>query len=208
MPTIPANTLVQLIPGADVRLRYLPPPGTQLIVAIEAAALKAPRSPLTTVVAIHQDQIVWVASIDEAMVATSVHNRPNARAELTALLMTDSPRCFEVVRPGWLRTHGPLIQDTVYQKDRPWIVIGESVHCGLLAVPLSDAGAGSRGHYQHHLAAGELDFVGSKDSAAELAHIWSFPAALPCAGQIQPAARAALTAAVKGYFPGRPYLAP
>ena len=208
MPTIPADTLVQLVPGADARLRYLPPQPAQLVVAIEAAALKAPRSPLTTVIAVHHDQIVWVGSIDEAMVATSINNRPNARSELTALLLTDSPRCFEIVRPGWLRTHGAPIQDTVYQKDRPWIVIGESAHCGLLAVPLNDAGAGPRGHYQHYLNAGELDFVGSKDSTAELAHIWSFPATLPAAGQVRPAAQAGLAAAVKGYFPGRPFVAP
>ena len=208
MPTIAADRSVQLVPGADARLRYLPPQGAQLFVAIEAAALKAPRSRLTTVIAVQREQIVWVASIDEAMVHTSVNNRPNARAELTTLLLTESPRRFDIIRPGWLRTHGPLIQDTVYQKDRPWIVIGESAHCGLLAVPLNDAGAGPRGHYQHHLNAADLNFAGSKDSTAELAHIWSFPASLPSAGQVHAAAHASLAAAVKGYFPGRPYVAP
>ena len=201
MPTIDPNTQVTFVGQALTRIKYAPPLGTYVI-AVEQSALRSPRNALTTVVAMENEAILWAGSVDEGMLAPQGKATVAARESLTALLLT-GPRLWQVIRPGSLRTQGPAIQDTLYQGDRPWLVVGELANQALLAVALNDIGPGTRGHYQHEVRQADLEFPGSKHSKVELNHIWSFPSALPGIGQLSVAARPAAQAALLGYYPGR-----
>ena len=205
MPTIHSNTLVTLKGEALAHLQYPPPQEVQLVVAIEDAALKAPSSPLTTIIGVIKGQIDWVGSVDESMVTIEEGEHAKARNNLAKILMRPNSRCFEIIRLGQLRKNGLVVKDTIYQKDRPCVVIGETNNGSLLAVPLNDAGGGVQGHYQHAIFAADLDFLDSKDSIVELAHIWSFPATLTPVGRVQANAHLQLKSAVKKYYPGRKY---
>ena len=115
----------------------------------------------------------------------------------------DRPALFGGVFPGPLRTPGPIMSDTVYQGDGPWVVLGQSKDCGILAAPLNDLGAGTKGHYQCRIPGGQLLFAGAKDSKLELNHLWSLPATLAVSSGMDSAAHDHVRRAVQGYYPGR-----
>ncbi len=204
MPTIEPGAIVAIDSVAATHLSF-PPPTTELIVSVEDAALKSPSNGLTTVVSgASEAGITWVGSVDEVMLATTgkAVSGAGARAALSGRMLVGS-RLYEVVRPGTLRSARDTTRDTVYQGDRPWVVIGELESGDIVAVPLNDLGSGVKGHYQCEILRGDLSFGGAKDSKAELNHVWSFPAGTPKVGVVETAAHAPLRAAVQDYFPGR-----
>jgi hypothetical protein len=200
MPTIPPGTVVQLDQNSHALLRYPPPIGGMIVVAVEVAALRSPQSSLTTVVSFRDNTIDWVGSVDERMLNSDGAGRTDARQLLSDLLL-HGDRLWQIIQPGFLRTQ--LVQDTVYQGKRPWIVLGNALDVGLLAAPLNDIGEGIRGHYQCELLSSVLPFPGSIDSKLELNHLWSFPSTTPPSGMLASQAHCATAAAIRGYYPRR-----
>jgi len=202
MPTLPPGSVVELRQGVSHTFRYPPIGNTGLVIAVETAALRSRANALTTIVEGDETDITWVASLDESLLSTSGSVVSNPRARVTDLLLTGETT-WQVVRPGTLRLPGHFRRDTVYQGDRPWIVVGGPHRCGLLAAPLNDLGRGTRGHYQCAILARHLRFAGAIDSKLELNHLWSFPASSPVVGSVDPEVRTAIAQAIRGYYPGR-----
>ena len=106
---------------------------------------------------------------------------------------------WEVFRPGLLTASGvsvPLL--TVYNGERPWVVVGELTTGDVLAAPLNDA-AGNPKWFSPIIEAGDLMFPGSKVSQLELAHVWSFGAHVPI-GIVSDHGRASVAGGIRSYF--------
>lgn len=201
MATIATGTAVSIASAHAAALRFPPPSGAALFVAVHADALKATANQLTQILAIEQHQAVWTGAVDERMLEVGADQRPDARTLLAHGLFRGD-RLWSVVRPGRLTRppdQGPLF--TVYHGTRPWVVVGELAHDRLLAMPLNDA-RGNPKWYAPVIPQAQLTFVGnSKDSQLELAHLWCFPAASTSrAGVVREAAVPELRAAVARYF--------
>jgi hypothetical protein len=201
MATIAQHTVVRFKRGVDLPLRFRPAGGGRLVVAVETGALKAPENNLTTVVEVTGLRIAWVGSIDESMVDATDERHENARQELSRLVLQGNAT-WTIVSPGMLRYPGTGEMDTVYQGDRPWVMIGGPHECGLLAVPLNDLGKGAHPYYQCAVQRADLQLPSAKDSKLELGHVWSFPKEMERVGEVLPDARTAITAALKRYYPG------
>lgn len=197
MATIPPGRLVLLDDDALRRLRF-PPPASEAVIAVHAAALRAPENGLTLAVCLDdRDAPVWVGAIDEAMVLGGVGKTASPRPAVARRLLA-AGRCWDVVWPGPLTTGaGPY--RTVYAGDRPWVVVGALASGSLLAAPLNDA-RGNPKWYAPRIAAADLDGGAAKDGQLELAHLWSLPEGLPAVGAVGAGARASLGEAVRGYF--------
>lgn len=180
-------------------LVYPPPGGATLVVAAHPAVLKVPNVALTTLAALDKSgDVVWVGSVDEALLTTSGGSTTGAREHLAKLLLS-GPKLWRVVRPGSLRATKRA--DTVYHGDRPWVVLGGPCSCGLLAAPLNDRGVGNLRPYQCGVDGNALNFAGSKDSKLELNHVWAFPETVADIGDVDNSARATIEAAVRKEFP-------
>jgi len=201
MATITPDSIVAFKANALPGLAY-PPDRSDgaFTVAVNPFAMKVPHVALTTVVQRGgSGSLLWVASLDESLIDAVGETSAGARAALAACLLSGAD-LWTVVQPGELRIAGPPIADTVYQGDRPWVVIGEAGSAGVLAVPLNDAGGGDIRQYQHLLRASDLVFPGSKDSRVELNHVWSFPRGLPLLGSVDSSAVSGLADAIKKEF--------
>ena len=195
MATIPPDIHVTM---RDSGLAYPPPAGATLVVAVHPAGMTVPRVALTTLVAFNPAlEVSWAGSVDEALLRRSNGSTPGARAALTKELLSGS-QLWKVVRPGQLRSVSQA--DTVYQGDRPWVVLGGPCSCGLLAAPLNDRGVGGLRPYQSELNAAELNFDEAKDSKLELNHVWSFPSTVTEVGDVAQSARTTIEAAVRKEF--------
>ncbi len=114
--------------------------------------------------------------------------------------MGTGPRLWDVVWPLELVVdsgRGPF--STVYQGERPWVVIGLVSGGDLLAAPLNEAANPKR--FTPVLAREDVLMPGSyKESQLELAHVWSLPGSLGAVGSVAPAARGRILEALRSYF--------
>jgi len=183
----------------DSGLSYPPPANTTLVVAPHPSVLKVPQVSLTTVVGLdNNDNIVWTGSVDERHLTSSDQRYENARKRLAETLLSGQ-NLWRVIRPGQLRKIKQA--DTIYQGDRPWVVLGGPLDYGLLAAPLNDLGDGKLRPYQCAVDAAALIFDDSKDSKIELNHVWTFPPDVRDIGHIDSSQREAIERAVRREFP-------
>lgn len=198
MATIPPGTEVSIISADLARLAFPPPPTALLAVAVHPLALRAPSNHLTQVVATAGGEIMWVGALDEAMLGLSNAVTANPRPLLGERMLIGS-HLWEVFRPGPLLVPASQeLRTTVYRGDRPWVIIGELLDGSVLAAPLNEPS--NPMWWTPVLEASELQFIGSKRSQLELAHVWSFsPPASPI-GRVAALDPASLSATVSGYF--------
>ena len=158
--TIPPGTHVSLKPSDREKLRFPPSSADRLLIAVHPAALKAPSNRLTLAALIADDDLCWVGAVDEVMLVPNDQHSRDPRPVLRRHLLR-GPMLWDVIRPGLLAqpdAERPLY--TVYDGDRPWVVIGQSFSGAPIAVPLNDARGKSK-WWAPTLEAYELRFVGS-----------------------------------------------
>lgn len=199
MPTMAPGTEVSLRPEALHQLTFPPPDDSVLLVGVHAAALKAPESPHTQLLAFQYGELVWAGALSETLLLVESEAGGDPRA-LLGETMGFGPRMWDVIWPGELTSGGGFGgAATSYKGERPWVVIGGTVAGDLLAAPLNEAG--NPRWYTPEIARDELLMHGSsKDAQLELAHLWSFPGSLPAVGSVSSTARPHVLEAVKKYF--------
>jgi len=176
MATIEPGTRVQLAPGEREKLRFPPPDGMLLFVAVHRGALRKSNNRHTQVVAIDDNsQLAWTGGVGEDMLEIAVPAAAfrSARSVLANCLLKGDA-LWMLVRPGVLtrgNATGPL--STVYDGDRPWLVVGELGCETVLAAPLNDAT--NPKPWTPIVRAKDLPLASKKDSQVELAHVWSLP---------------------------------
>lgn len=188
MAQLPPGRLVLLDETALGKLRY-PPPEPEVVIAVHEGALGAPGNRLTLAVCLDADDApTWVGAIDERMVLGGLGQTTPPRPAIARCLLAGH-RCWSVVWPGELTADGvPSPYLTLYDGDRPWVVLGELPSGPLLAAPLNDA-RGNPKWYAPRIDAAELEGAGAKDGQLEMAHLWSLPEHLPAVGRVvEPAA--------------------
>ena len=170
MPTLPPGTLVSIRLDALRRLRFPPPVGAVFLVGVHDAALKAPESPHTQLLGFESGELVWAGALSETLLDVESEDGGDPRQLLGELVGT-GPRLWEVLWPGELmvgREVRPF--STVYQGERPWVVLGQTSTGDLLAAPLNEAG--NPKWYTPLLGREEVLMPGSsKDAQLELAHL-------------------------------------
>jgi hypothetical protein len=170
-----------------------------LLVAVHEAALQAPQSPHTQLVGFVAGELAWAGALSETFleVRSDVGGDPR---QLLGEAIGTGPRLWDVVRPGELvldPARGPMA--TMYEGERPWVVIGAIPSGDLLAAPLNEAG--NPKWYTPLLAQEEVDMPGScKDAQLELAHLWSLPASQATVGTVAHSARERILESLKSYF--------
>jgi hypothetical protein len=157
-------------------------------------------SPHTQVIELDGTAILWVGAVGEDLLTQrDAPRRPDARKLLGSLLL-DGSRNWELIAPGrllsdWIHRH----LSTVYEGDRPWLVVGALANRDLVAVPLNDAS--NPKWYAPVIQRADVLMPGStKDSQVELAHMWSFPSSVPAIGRLAPAAVNAIQQVLIGYY--------
>jgi hypothetical protein len=197
MATIPEGTRVSLDPQASEAFTY-PPHSPALIIAVHPGALQAKQNRLTQVVEVDGADIIWTGSIDEGLLSI-LPSSPQKLRKLLGQNLLRGVNLWSIIRPGPLRKPGSALNDTVYQGDRPWIVVGELASGALLAMPLNEYD-GRRAIYNHPIDAGALNIPGAKPSKLELNHLWSFP---PCSAvaNLSQIAHVEAAAAIRKYYP-------
>lgn len=198
MARIAPGTIVAFDATAQAELAFPPPDGCEVSVAVHPGALKASTNALTTVVSANEAEILWVGSVDEGILNPTGVVSTSHRDALARLLL-GGPALWTIIQPGPLRIRGKFRNDTVYQGDRPWLVVGWGKSCGLLAMPLNDIGTRTR-HYQCPISGAALQFSGSKDSKLEMNHPWSFPESSRVIGTLEQAAHSAVATALKNEY--------
>jgi hypothetical protein len=167
-------------------------------VAVHEASLRA-ASPHTQLIGVGGGDLAWAGALSEHLVIVEAEGGPDPR-QLLGDAMGVGPRLWDLIWPGELVTvsrGGGL--GTVYQGERPWLVIGTISDGDLLAAPLNEAG--NPKWFTPVLARDEIQMPGSsKDAQLELAHLWSFPRSLGAVGSLAPGARTRILEAVRGYF--------
>lgn len=199
MPTLPPGTEVSIRPDTLRRLNFPPPAGAVLLVGVHDAALKAPESPHTQLLGFQFGELVWAGALGESHLEVQSEDAGDPR-QLLGEAMGIGPRLWEVVWPGELMSGGERrLASTVYQGERPWVVIGETTSGDLLAAPLNEAG--NPKWYTPLLAREEVLMHGSsKDAQLELAHLWSLPASLARVGTVSEVGQGRVLEALKLYF--------
>jgi hypothetical protein len=202
MAALPPRTRVKFRDGEAPRLRFRPAGDDALVVCVHPGALKAPHNRLSLVLGTGSSAVSWVGAVDETMLEAVGEIKTDPRVLVRDRLL-EGGRLWEVVRPGLLTAASvapPL--GTIYDGDRPWVVLGELENGRVLAAPLNDA-SGNPKWWAPQVAATALEFVGSKDSQIELAHLWSFDAhALRVSGVVAETVRAPLGEDVLSYYSG------
>lgn len=199
MATLLPDARVEMPPGYIAELACPPPEFGQLVVAVHLGALKAASSSLTQLVAFKETVVTWTGAVDESMVVVVPGVVAHARKALWARLLV-GPRLWDVVRPGLLTrpaVRRPLL--TVYDGDRPWVVVGALEDGALVAAPLNDA-RWNRKWWTPVLSADQLGFPGSKPSQVELAHLWSLSPTLPSVGAINAGGAKAVSETIGRYL--------
>lgn len=197
MATIPEGTAVSLDTQATGELTY-PPSGQDLIIVVHPGALRAAHNRLTQVAEIDGGAITWAGSLDEGLLTPAPNTTQGVRNLLSQSLLR-GVRQWSIIRPGFLRKPGVVRKDTVYQGDRPWIVVGELASGALLGMPLNEDD-GNRAVYNHLIDASALNIPNAKPSKLELNHLWSFPTTCSAVALLAQSARSAAAAAVRNYY--------
>ena len=199
MATLPPGTEVSIRTDAVRKLNFPPPADSVLLVAVHEGALLAPHSPHTQLIALRHGDLVWAGALSEHLLEVESRGGGDPR-QLLGDAIGAGPRLWDVVWPLELvadSRRGPL--STVYQGERPWVVIGLVSGGDLLAAPLNEAGNPKR--FTPILAKEEVSMPGSfKDSQLELAHVWSLPQSLGAVGFVAPEARGRILEALRSYF--------
>jgi hypothetical protein len=199
MATLPPGTEVSIRTDALRRLTFPPPKDSALVVVVHEGALKAPSSPHTQLIGLRYGDVIWAGALGEHSLTVESEGGGDPR-QLLGDTMGAGPRLWDVVWPLELVTdpqRGPL--STVYQGERPWVVIGLVSGGDLLAAPLNQAADPKR--FTPILAREEVLMPGSsKESQLELAHVWSFPQSLGAVGSVAPEARGRILEALRSYF--------
>ncbi|HSG49330.1 MAG TPA: hypothetical protein VLA43_16025, partial [Longimicrobiales bacterium] len=136
MPTLTPGTEVSLRPDALRRLSFPPPEGATLLVAVHEASLRAP-SPHSQLMGVRRGDLVWVGALSEHLLSVISQEGGDPRQLLGEAVGTGL-RLWDLIWPGELVVdpqRGPL--GTVYQGERPWLVIGSAPEGDLLAAPLN-----------------------------------------------------------------------
>jgi len=185
-------------------LRFPPPDDLDCYVAVHEGATygRARSNLLTQVAAIVNDSVRWTGAVGEELLQSIADDRYPARHLLASRLLCGSAREWSMAWPGLLTAPGvrrPL--GTVYDGDRPWLILGELDNGALLAAPLNDA----RGNPRWWTPVVERRHVriraSTKDSQVELAHLWSFPSSILVEGDLDEAARPEVARVVSTYYP-------
>ena len=198
MAVFPVGTRVTLTDDALFELRYLPPEGAELRIAVHPAALKAGGNPHTLVAGLAGGALVWLGALGEDLLRRS-GGAPDAsvRRRLRDRILSGA-RLWEIVRPGPLHD-GSRPLSTVYHAPRPWLVIGETAEGRPIAVPLN--AATNERWYSPRVPQAAMSFPGnSKDSQVELPHAWTLPAAVPACGSLSIARAGGLKEKIRAYF--------
>ena len=199
MATLPPGTEVSIRTDALRRLTFPPPKGSVLVVAVHEAALQAPGSPHTQLIGLRHGDVIWAGALGEHLLTVESEGGGDPR-QLLGDAMGTGPRLWDVVWPLELvadsrRRH----LSTVYQGERPWVVIGLVSGGDLLAAPLNEAANPKR--FTPILAREDVLWPGSsKESQLELAHVWSLPQSLGAVGSMAPEARGRILEALRSYF--------
>jgi hypothetical protein len=143
--------------------------------------------------------LCWAGALGEDSLEVRSEGGGDPR-QLLGEAMGVGSRLWDVIWPGELLTHpgaGPT--STLYQGERPWVVLGEMGTGDLLAAPLNDAG--NPRWYTPVVSREEVQMQGSsKDAQLELAHVWSLPPSQGAVGTLALAARDRILEALKSYF--------
>lgn len=199
MATLPPGTEVSIRTNALRRLNFPPPKGSVLVVAVHEGALLAPGSPHTQLVGLRHGDVIWAGALGEHLLTVESEGGGDPR-QLLGDAMGTGPRLWDVVWPLELvadSRRGHL--STVYQGERPWVVIGLVSGGDLLAAPLNEAANPKR--FTPILGREDVLMPGSsKESQLELAHVWSLPQSLGAVGSVAPEARGRILEALRSYF--------
>ncbi len=199
MPTLPPGTEVAIRTDTLRRLSFPPPPKAVLLIAVHPASLKAPQSSHTQLAGFEYGDLVWAGALSEGRMEVLSQGGGDPR-QLLGEAVGVGDRLWEVIWPGELMADprpGPFT--TVYQGERPWVVLGEASNGDLLAAPLNEA-ANPKWYTPVVRREEILIHHSTKDAQLELAHLWSLPASTATAGRLAPEARARVLEAVKTYF--------
>jgi hypothetical protein len=171
MATFAPGTRVAIDPKERLKLRFPPPAGTDLVIGVHPAAMKAASNRLTVAATIGEGRLQWIGALDERMLIPTTDRASDPRPTIRSHLLVAAD-LWRVVRPGLLvtaTTARPLY--TVYDGDRPWIIVGETSSGSPTAVPLNDARGGAK-WWTPTVSQADLEFAGAKTSHVELAHPW------------------------------------
>lgn len=198
MASIPPGSAVQLKPDVLQKLRFAPPTD-DLFVAVHRDALKSPASVHTQVVGLEDSLVTWTAGLGEDLIQVrDAPAFPGARPALFECLLTGD-RLWEIILPGGLLrfgVSGPL--STIYQFERPWLVIGEAAGNQAIAVPLNDAT--NPKWYAPLVRAADLGLSGTKDAQLELAHAWTVRPSASNIGRLPLPVQETLGGAIRRYY--------
>ena len=199
MATLPPGTEVSIRTDASRRLTFPPPNGSVLVVAVYEAALQVLSSPHTQLIGLRYGDVIWAGALGEHLLTVESEGGGDPR-QLLGDAVGAGPRLWDVVWPLELVVdpqRGPL--STVYQGERPWVVIGLVSGGDLLAAPLNEAA--NPKWFTPVLAREDVLMPGSsKESQLELAHVWSLPQSLGAVGSVAPEARDRILEALRSYF--------
>lgn len=199
MPRLLPGTQVVLRPEASRRLAFPPPHGSVILVAVHEAGLLSRQSPHTQLLAFMGGDLSWAGAVSESLLEVVAENAGDPRILLGEAIGSGS-RVWDLIWPGELLVDpyaGPM--GTIYQGERPWVVLGSTSLGDILAAPLNDAG--NPKWYTPLLARDEILMPGSsKDAQLELAHLWSFPPSLAAVGSVAEAARGRVLEELRAYF--------
>lgn len=199
MPTLRPGTEVAIRPEALRRLAFPPPEVCVLLVAVHEAGLLSRSSPHTQLLGFSGGDLGWAGALSEGLLDVRSEGGGDPRLLLGEAIGA-GPRLWDVLWPGELvksPERGAL--GTIYQGERPWVVVGVTAWGDLLAAPLNEAG--NPKWYTPVLAKEEVLMPGSsKDAQLELAHLWSFPRSLGSVGSVAPHAREGILSSLKNYF--------
>ena len=199
MATLPPGTEVSIRTDALRRLNFPPPEGSVLVVAVHEGALLAPASAHTQLIGLRYGDVIWAGALGEHLLTVEAEASGDPR-QLLGDAVGAGPRLWDVVWPLELvadSRRGP--PSTIYQGERPWVVIGVVTGGDLLAAPLNEAANPKR--FTPILGREDVLMPGSsKESQLELAHVWSLPESLGAVGSVAPEARGRILDALRRYF--------
>jgi len=177
------GTPVEFLDGEVEKLRFPPPSEGNGFIAVHENALKAPQNTLTFVLVVYDGQIAWLGAVDERMLQATGEPKTNPRALLKRYIDQKSPD-WPVVSPGLLTVpEAARPRYTVYDGERPWVILGKTPAGTAIAAPLNDA-KGNPKWWAPRVSPPSLKIPGAKASQVELAHIWTLDPTGPHLGSL------------------------